>query len=132
MILFLCSGGTISTKVGRWETSIAFLVTYAGLEALRSFYLGASWDIWQHQLESCSLLLFAFFMITDPRSIPNAYISRLIWSVAIALITFVLRDYYYLPTAMFWALFIASPLTILFDSIWSGSRFNWNRSVVNS
>jgi Na+-transporting NADH:ubiquinone oxidoreductase subunit NqrB len=123
--LFLCTGGIISNKVGRWETSIAFLLTYAGLEALRSFYLGASWDIWQHQLESGSLLLFAFFMITDPRSIPNAYVSRLIWSIAIAIITFILRDYFYLSTAMFWALFIVSPLTIFFDSIFSASRFDW-------
>jgi Na+-transporting NADH:ubiquinone oxidoreductase subunit NqrB len=130
--LFLCAGGIISNKVGRWETSITFLVTYGGLEALRSFYLGGSWDVWQHQLESGSLLLFAFFMITDPRSIPNAYASRLIWSVAIALITFILRDYFYLSTAMFWALFITSPLTILLDLICSASRFNWNKSVVNS
>jgi Na+-transporting NADH:ubiquinone oxidoreductase subunit NqrB len=127
LMLFLGTGGTILNKVGRWETSIVFLVTYALLEVLRSLYLDSTWDIWQHQFSNGSLLLFAFFMITDPRSIPNAYTSRLIWSLAIALITFIWRDYYYLSTAMFWALAIASPLTILLDTIWSDARFTWDR-----
>ncbi|MGL5805776.1 MAG: RnfABCDGE type electron transport complex subunit D [Xenococcaceae cyanobacterium] len=126
--LFLCTGGTILNKVGRWETSIAFLVTYAGLEGIRSLYLGSTWDVWQHQFTSGSLLLFAFFMITDPRSIPNAFMSRLIWSIAIAFLTFILRDYFYLPTAMFWALFLMSPLTIFLDSTWNAPRFNWKNT----
>ncbi|MEL7316110.1 MAG: RnfABCDGE type electron transport complex subunit D, partial [Cyanobacteria bacterium J06559_3] len=71
------------------------------------------------------LLLFALFMVTDPRSIPNARPARLIWALSIAGLTFILRNYFYLPTAVFWALFIMSPLTIALDKLWKSDRFAW-------
>lgn len=125
LLLFIGTGGMILQRVGRWDTSAAFLVSYISFEALRHFWLGWSWDVLQHQLMSGSLLLFTFFMITDPRSIPNARISRLIWAVSLAWVTFILRDYFYVSTAVFWALFALSPLTIVLDSIWTAPRFQW-------
>jgi Na+-transporting NADH:ubiquinone oxidoreductase subunit NqrB len=125
LLLFLGAGTLVLKLVGRWETSAVFLLTYAGLEAIRNWYLGFTWDVWQHQLSSGSLLLFALFMVTDPRSIPNAKISRLIYAIAIALLTFILRDYFYISTAMLWALFIISPLTIWLDSTWREAKFSW-------
>ena len=127
LLLFFGLGGVVLKQVGRWDTSIAFLVTYGGLEAGRNLWLGWSWDVWQHQFMSGSLLLFALFMLTDPRSIPNSQIGRLFWSGAIALSTFILQHYFDLSTAVFWSLFIVSPLTVLFDMVWTAPRFNWLR-----
>ena len=128
LLLFAGLGGVVLKQVGRWDTSIAFLLAYGSLEAVRNLWLGWSWDVWQHQFMSGSLLLFALFMLTDPRSIPNSQKGRLVWSSAIALSTFILQHYFYLSTAIFWSLFIISPLTILFDTIWSAPRFNWMRT----
>lgn len=125
LILFAGCGGMVLKKVGRWETSATFLITYASLEAIRNFWLGWSWDVLHHQLMSGSLLLFALFMLTDPRSIPNAFISRIIWAVSIAWVTFILQHQFYLTTAIFWALFALAPLTLLLDSKWNAPRFNW-------
>ena len=130
LILFAGMGGIVLKKVGRWDTSVTFLLVYAGLEAVRNFWLGWSWDVWSHQLSSGSLLLFALFMLTDPRSIPNATLGRIFWAIAIAFTTFVLQDYFYLTTAIFWALFIISPLTILLDMVWSAPRFMWHKSLL--
>ncbi|MDJ0691038.1 MAG: RnfABCDGE type electron transport complex subunit D [Xenococcaceae cyanobacterium MO_188.B32] len=132
LLLFTGMGGIVLKKVGRWDTSVAFLLTYASLEAIRNFWLGWGWEVWQHQFMSGSLLLFALFMLTDPRSIPNAGISRLIWAVSIAVVTFILQDYFYISIAIFWALFIISPLTIFFDRVWSAPRFTWKRMLVVS
>jgi hypothetical protein len=126
VLLFLGAGGLVVQKVGRWDTTIAFLGTYAGLEAIRNLWLGWTWDVWAHRMMSGSLLLFAFFMITDPRTIPNARVGRLIWAVAIALLTFILRNVYFIPTAVFWALFTLAPLSILLDRFFPASRFVWN------
>lgn len=115
----------ILKRVGRWDTTTAFLGTYAGLEAIRNIWLGWTWDVFLHRLTSGSLLLFALFMITDPRSIPNAKTGRIIWAVCIALLTFLLRNYFYISTAVFWALFAIAPLTILTDILWSAPRFSW-------
>lgn len=128
ILLFLGLGGVVLKQVGRWDTSIAFLLSYGGLEAARNLWLGWSWDVWQHQFMSGSLLLFALFMLTDPRSIPNSRKGRWIWSMAIALSTFVLQHYFYLSTAIFWSLFIVSPMTMLLDMIWNAPRFNWMKS----
>ena len=125
-MLFIGTGGMILHRVGRWDTTAAFLGFYALLEAVRNFWLNWAWDVYWHRLMSGSLLLFALFMVTDPRSIPNSRIGRLIWAACIALVTFVLRNNFYLSTAVFWALFALAPLTILFDTIWQASRFSWN------
>lgn len=133
LLLFVGMGGVILKKVGRWDTSVIFLLVYAGLEAVRNLWLGWSWDVWLHQLSSGSLLLFALFMLTDPRSIPNATVGRIFWAIAIAFTTIILQDYFYFTTAIFWALFIVSPLTVFFDTIWSAPQFVWHKLlVVNS
>lgn len=124
-LLFLGAGGLVLQRVGRWDTSVAFLATYAGLEAYRNWWLGWTWDVYWHRLMSGSLLLFALFMITDPRSIPNARIGRLVWSMSIAGLTFVLRNQFFMPTAVFWALFALAPTTLLLDLLWSAPRFAW-------
>lgn len=124
-LLFAGTGGMILKRVGRWDTTAAFLGAYAALEAMRNFYLGWTWDVYWHRLMSGSLLLFALFMVTDPRSIPNARIARVVWAVCIAVLTFILRNYFFVSTAVFWALFALAPLTVLLDVIWEASRFRW-------
>lgn len=124
-LIFVGAGGMVLKRVGRWDTTAAFLSSYALMEALRNLYLGWTWDVWLHRLMSGSLLLFALFMVTDPRSIPNARPARLLWAFSLAVLTFVLRNYLYLPTAVFWALFILSPLTIALDRLWQAERFEW-------
>jgi len=124
-LIFLGMGGIVLKRVGRWDTSATFFLSYAGLELLRNLYLGWSLDVLAHRLMSGSLLLFAMFMITDPRSIPNAKTARLIWAVAIAFLTFVLRNYFFMPEAVFIALFALSPLTVFLDYFYKAPRFTW-------
>ncbi|BAZ51627.1 hypothetical protein NIES4103_42850 [Nostoc sp. NIES-4103] len=124
-LLFAGTGGMILQRIGRWDTTAAFLGAYSLLEAIRNLWLGWTWDVYWHRLMSGSLLLFALFMITDPRSIPNARIARVVWAVCIAILTFILRNYFFISTAVFWALFTLAPLTILLDFLWSAERFSW-------
>ncbi len=124
-LLFAGTGGMILHLVGRWDTTAAFLGSYAILEAIRNLWLGWTWDVYYHRMMSGSLLLFALFMVTDPRSIPNARMGRIVWAVCIAILTVILRNYFFVPTAVFWALFALAPLTILVDVLWSAPRFSW-------
>jgi Na+-transporting NADH:ubiquinone oxidoreductase subunit NqrB len=126
-LLFFGTGGMILQRVGRWDTTAAFLGSYSLLEAIRNLWLGWTWDVYLHRLMSGSLLLFALFMVTDPRSIPNARIGRVVWAMCIAILTFILRNYFFVPTAVFWALFVLAPLTILLDAFWLAPQFSWLR-----
>jgi Na+-transporting NADH:ubiquinone oxidoreductase subunit NqrB len=123
--LFLGAGGLILGKVGRWDTSIMFLGIYGGLDLLRNCWLGWPPALTLYHLQNGSLLIFALFMLTDPRSIPNARSGRLIWATAIACVSWILQYYFYLPTALFWGLLIISPLTILLDWEMPAPRFQW-------
>ncbi|HAJ61745.1 MAG TPA: Na+-transporting NADH:ubiquinone oxidoreductase, subunit NqrB [Cyanobacteria bacterium UBA8543] len=130
-LLFAGTGGMVLKRVGRWDTTGAFLGTYIVLEAIRNLWLGWTWDVFFHRLMSGSLLLFALFMITDPRSIPNARSSRLVWAGCIAILFFILRNQFFVSTAIFWALFVLSPLSVLLDFIWSAPRFSWSEMSPN-
>ncbi|MEH2048816.1 RnfABCDGE type electron transport complex subunit D [Nostoc sp.] len=124
-LLFFGTGGMILQRVGRWDTTAAFLGSYSLLEAIRNLWLGWTWDVYWHRLMSGSLLLFALFMITDPRSIPNSRIGRVVWAICIAGLSFILRNYFFISTAVFWALFALAPLSILLDVLWLAPRFAW-------
>jgi Na+-transporting NADH:ubiquinone oxidoreductase subunit NqrB len=126
-LLFLITGGFVLKWVGRSDTTIAFLVAYGGLEAMRNVYLGWTWDVWEHRLMNGSLLMFSLFMITDPRTIPNSQIGRVVWAIAIALLTFILRNQFFISTAVFWALFALAPLSIVIDKLLPADRFAWEQ-----
>lgn len=132
LLLFLGAGGLVLKWVGRWETSAAFLVTYASLEAVRYLWLGWTMDVYLHKMMSGSLLLFALFMVTDPRSIPNARQARIVWAVLVAWLTFILQEKYFMATGMFWALFALAPLTPLLDRVWSAPQFKFAAPVRKS
>lgn len=130
VLLFFATGGMVVQKVGRWETTGTFLGGYALLEFIRNQWLGWTPDVFVHKMMSGSLLLFSFFMITDPRAIPDRRIARIIWSLCVAILTYILRNHYFLSTAPFWALFASSPLTILFDRIFPAKRFEWSTTEI--
>ncbi len=128
-LLFVGIGGVILSWLGRWETTIVFLIVYALGIAFRNLWLGFEVDILWHELTSGSLLVFAFFMLSDPRSIPDHPLARVIWSSAIALLTLILKYQFFLATAPFWALFFLSILTPWLDSVWQGKQFNWKTTT---
>jgi Na+-transporting NADH:ubiquinone oxidoreductase subunit NqrB len=128
-IAFIGAAGIVLGRVGRWDTSVMFLATYSGLMLIRDYWLGWSWDVAVHHLISGSLLLFALFMITDPRSIPDARPSRIIWAACVAGLTFVLQTVFIIPIAVFWSLFCLAPLTPLLDWAWNAQRFQWEKGT---
>ncbi len=124
---FLAAALLVLLKVGRIDTSLSFLVTFAGLEFIRSvLYMGWEVDHFVHYLSNGTLLLFAFFMITDPVTTPNHPRARIIWSVSVGVIAFILTRWLQLYSAPIWALIIMAPLTPVFDRVWKSERFSWS------
>lgn len=125
-------GSIVLLRVGRLDTSLAFIGTFASLVILRDMvYLGETdWRIPFHTLTNGSLLLFTFFMITDPVTTPNAKWARIAWAVAIAVISFGLTiDAFSLDVrvhaAPIYTLFALAPITALLDRYFKGKRFSW-------
>jgi len=124
---FVALGGLVTQRARRWDISWVFLGAWLGLVAARVLVLGQPWTILAHQLANGGLLLFAFFMISDPLTIPNRRSARIGYAILVATIAFVWQFVLFGTNALLWALFIAAPAVPLIDWRWPGARFVWRR-----
>jgi len=79
-LLMACLGGLVVTRAARSDITLSFLVFYMGLVFGRSLWLGEPMSIPIHRLQSGALLLFSFFMISDPRTTPGSRASA--WRIS--------------------------------------------------
>jgi hypothetical protein len=77
-----------------------------------------------------SLLLFTFFMISDPRTSPNHPVARIIWAILIAIVSFYLAAFKWKYNTIIWVLVAAAPLVPLFDKTFKAKEFNWTSSII--
>jgi Na+-transporting NADH:ubiquinone oxidoreductase subunit NqrB len=122
---FVALGGLVAQRARRWDISWCFLAAWLGLVAARMLWLGQPPTIWWHQLQSGGLLLFAFFMISDPMTIPNRAAARIGYAVAVAATAFVWQFVLFKPNALLWALVLCSPLVPLVDRLWPAPKAQW-------
>ncbi len=123
---FVALGMLVVHRAGRRDVSLAFLGFHLGALALRIIWLGQPWAVWLHQLGSGALLLFAFFMISDPMTIPNHARGRVAHAAVVAAITYVWQFELYRPNALLWALFLTAPAVPLWDALWPAAKYEWN------
>jgi hypothetical protein len=112
-------------KVGRFDITASFLAAHLGLLALRAARLGYEPAVLLHQALDGSLILFAFFMISDPRATPDARPGRVLFAALVALVGHLLRFSWFWNHALLWALLFVSPITPILDRIWRHPRFEW-------
>lgn len=128
LMLVGCTGLLVLYRVKRLDTAFAFLVSFLGLSFIRNvLYLGWPADFFYHQLTTGSLLLFSFFMITDPMAIPSARIPRIVWAVAVGALSWWISTKLYVHTAPIWALFFLSPIVPLIDYFFPAKKFDWQQ-----
>jgi Na+-transporting NADH:ubiquinone oxidoreductase subunit NqrB len=126
-LFFVATCGMLVTlKVGRWDAGAAFLaVLFCCGYGRTVLYQGWPLDHLLHSFSSGTLFLFAFFMITDPMTSPNARNARLIWGGSMALATFLLSTQVQLYTAPIWVLFGWCLITPFFDRLFVQPKFQW-------
>ncbi len=121
-------GAFVATRARRADISWSFLAFYVGALALRIAYLGQRWAVLEHQLMNGALLLFAFFMISDPMTSPNHPRTRAIHAAIVAAIAFTWQFGFYAHNGMLWALLLAAPMVPLWDAICPAPKFQWNQT----
>ena len=124
--LMCCLGGLVVNRAMRSDVALAFVAFYLALLFGRAFWLGQRLAIPQHQLESGALLLFTFFMISDPRTTPDSRAGRLLFAALVAagaaFVPFVL----YRTNGLLWSLAACSLLVPLIDRVLPGARYQWS------
>jgi Na+-transporting NADH:ubiquinone oxidoreductase subunit NqrB len=109
----------------RADIAIFFFASHAALLLARAWWLGDPFSIPLHQLQSGSLLIFTFFMISDPRTTPDAAAGRLLFAFAVAVLAHYMAFFMQMRPALYFALIILSPATILIDRLLPAKRFSW-------
>jgi enediyne biosynthesis protein E5 len=129
----ICLGLIVVTRVQKLDVSVAFLLTFAALLFARQIlYLGWPMDFFIQSISTGSLLLFSFFMISDPKTAPNHPAARIIWAMSIAAVAFYLTTFKFINGAPIWVLVFAQPVVPLLDQLFKAKRFEWKTDSVNN
>ena len=124
--LFACLGLTVLQRAARLDIAAAFLLSYGALLVMRCLTLGDPLTIPAHQLQSGALLLFTFFMITDPRVTPDRRAGRVVFAASVAVLAYELQFRWQIRPGLFLALAALSPLVPLIDHVLPSVRFSWS------
>ena len=115
----------VLSSAKRLDIALGFLGFFAALLFGRAMWLGDPMVIPMHQMQNGALLVFAFFMITDPRSTPDSRLGRLVFAAAVAGLAAWLGWGPHVRGGMIYALAALAPLTILIDRVLPARRFEW-------
>ena len=110
-----------------WVSSDDFLAGYGALLFGRALWLGDPLSIPLHQLQNGALLIFAFFMISDPRTSPNSASGRALFGALVATVAFTIQYVFYEPNGAILALIMLAPTVPLIDRLISGELYRWDR-----
>jgi enediyne biosynthesis protein E5 len=124
-LFFAGLGTTVVQRSERADVTFAFLGFYALLLFGRSAWLGEPSTIPLHRLQSGALLLFAFFMISDPKTTPNARGARILYAALVAGVAYVISFVWFVPSGIIWALFAMAPVVPLLDRWVAADRYHW-------
>jgi len=122
-----CLGFLVLTRAKRSETTIAFLFFYGVLLFGRAVWLGDPLSIPVHQLQNGALLIFAFFMISDPKTTPDSAVGRIGFALLVAAIAFTIQFIYYQPNGPILALILSAPLVPVIDALLQGTHYRWEK-----
>ncbi len=127
-----CLGTLVAYRASRSDVTWAFLGAHVALLFGRAAWLGDPWSIPVHQLQSGSLLIFAFFMISDPRTTPDSRPGRIAFALTVAALAHWIRFVWWEPNALLYALVACAPLVPLIDRISTGNRFRWPTAAASA
>ncbi|MEM6464836.1 MAG: RnfABCDGE type electron transport complex subunit D [Pseudomonadota bacterium] len=121
----LALAALVLSSAKRLDIALGFLVSFAAIMIGRAMWLGDPLSIPLHNLSSGALLVFAFFMITDPRSTPDSRIGRIIFAMSVAALAawFVIGPN--VRGAPLMALAALAILTPVLDRVFRARRFEW-------
>jgi enediyne biosynthesis protein E5 len=123
--LMACAGSLVVNRAARSDVTYAFIIFYGALIVGRSLYLGEPLTIPLHRLQSGALLLFAFFMISDPKTTPNSRAGRLLFAAIVAFAAWYVQFRLFRTNGLLWSLAICSIAVPLINRLLPGARYAW-------
>ena len=121
-----CLGILVVNRAARSDVTYAFLGFYVAIVLSRTLWLGDPLWIALHQLQSGGLVLFAFFMISDPKTTPDSRTGRVVFALLVALGAACVQFALFRPNGLLWSL-VACAVTVPSINRWlPGYRYAWS------
>jgi Na+-transporting NADH:ubiquinone oxidoreductase subunit NqrB len=126
--LMACIGGLVVNRAARTDVTLSFLTFYLAIVFGRSLWLGEPVSIPLHRLQNGALLLFAFFMISDPKTTPDSRAGRIVFALLVALGAAFVQFKLFRTNGLLWSLALFSLATPILDRLLPGDRYQWKRT----
>jgi Na+-transporting NADH:ubiquinone oxidoreductase subunit NqrB len=123
--LMACLGGLVVYRAWRSDVTAAFLASHAALLVGRALWLGDPLSIPFHQLQSGALLLFSFFMISDPKTTPDSRAARVLFAMLVAVGAWYVQFRLFRPSGILWSLALCSGAVPILDRLLPARRYDW-------
>jgi Na+-transporting NADH:ubiquinone oxidoreductase subunit NqrB len=123
--LMACLGGLVVNRAARSDVTYAFVISYLALVFGRSVWLGEPMAIPLHRLENGALLLFTFFMISDPKTTPDSRAGRIVFAALVAAGAWYVQFRMFRTNGLLWSLALVSMTVPLIDRLLPGARYDW-------
>jgi len=123
--LITCIGGLVVNRAARSDVTYAFIIFWSALVIGRSLYVGEPLMIPFHRLESGALLLFTFFMISDPKTTPDSRAGRILFAALVAFGGWYINYRLFRTNGILWSLAGTAILVPIIDALLPATRYRW-------
>jgi Na+-transporting NADH:ubiquinone oxidoreductase subunit NqrB len=130
--LMACLGGLVVNRAARSDVTYAFIAFYMALVFGRSIWLGEPLAIPLHRLQNGALLLFTFFMISDPRTTPSSRAGRIVFALLVACGAWYVQFRLFRTNGLLWSLATFSMTVPLIDWLLPGTLYEWARPGIGN
>lgn len=121
-------GVVVVNRAARSDVTYAFLASYVSIVVGRAVWLGDPASIAIHQLQNGGLVLFAFFMISDPKTTPTSRGGRVLFGLLVALGAAYMQFVLYRPNGLLWSLVASAALVPMINRWLPGHLYMWPAS----
>lgn len=125
VLLIACLGGLVVNRSSRSDVTYAFLTFYVTFLMGRALWLGDPLVIPLHQLQNGALLIFAFYMISDPKTTPDSRTGRILYAAFIAGLALFIQYGLYQPNGLLWSLVCCAPIVPIINWFFPEIRYTW-------
>src|SRR4051812_40448201 len=127
--LITCIGGLVVNRAARSDVTYAFIVFWSALVIGRSLWVGEPLTIPFHRLENGALLLFTFFMISDPKTTPDSRAGRILFAALVAFGGWYINYRLFRTNGILWSLGGSALLVPVIDALLPATRYRWRRDT---
>ncbi|HXH38058.1 MAG TPA: RnfABCDGE type electron transport complex subunit D [Thermoanaerobaculia bacterium] len=130
--LITCLGGLVVNRAARSDITYAFIAAWSLLLIGRSLWVGEPMTIPIHRLENGALLLFTFFMISDPKTTPDSRAGRILFAALVAFGGWYINFRLFRTNGILWSLAASALVVPIIDVLLPADRYQWGRAASQS